>query len=87
MTPPAARLFAVWTLVTGLVRVYAAYDISNPALYQLGFLTHVVAAAHFSSELLVFRTLRLTGPQFFPLLVGSGGSVWMALQYGHYVAR
>ncbi len=87
VTPLAARLFAVWTLVTGVIRVYAAYDIGNRSLYQLGFMTHVVAATHFTSELLAFGTLRLTGPQYFPLIVGSGGSIWMALQYSHYVSQ
>ncbi len=66
VTPLAARLFGAWTLMTGLVRIYAAYDVSSPALYQLSLITHIVAASHFTSELLVFGTLRLTGPQIFP---------------------
>ncbi|KAJ9156388.1 hypothetical protein NKR23_g832 [Pleurostoma richardsiae] len=85
VTPLAARLFGTWTLITGILRVYAAYRVDDPVLYQLGLITHLLAAAHFSSELLVFKTLRLTGPQIFPLVAGFGGSIWMALQYHAYV--
>jgi hypothetical protein len=85
VTPLAARLFGTWTLITGIVRIYTAYDVHSPALYQLGVLTHALAAAHFTSELLVFRTLRLTGPQFFPLFAGYGGTIWMIMSYSQYV--
>ncbi|CAK7268043.1 ergosterol biosynthesis protein [Sporothrix epigloea] len=85
VTPLAARLFGSWTMLAGFIRMYAAHDVNNRALYELALITHVVAAAHFISELMLFQTLRLTGPQLFPLLVGTGGSIWMALQYTHYV--
>ncbi|KIH89864.1 hypothetical protein SPBR_01042 [Sporothrix brasiliensis 5110] len=86
VTPLAARLFGTWTMLAGFVRMYAAHDIGNRALYQLALITHVVAAVHFISELTVYKTLRLTGPQLFPLIAGTGGSIWMALQYSHYVS-
>lgn len=85
VTPLAARVFGIWTMLAGFIRMYAAHDISNRALYQLALITHLVAAFHFISELTVYKTLRLTGPQFFPLVAGTGGSIWMALQYSHYV--
>lgn len=85
VTPLAARVFGTWTMLAGFIRMYAAHDISNRALYQLALITHLVAAFHFISELTVYKTLRLTGPQFFPLVAGTGGSIWMALQYSHYV--
>ena len=85
VTPLAARLFGTWTLITGIVRIYAAYDVHSRALYQLGILTHALAAAHFTSELLAFRTLRLTGPQIFPFFAGYGGAIWMIMSYSHYV--
>ncbi len=87
VTPLAARLFGAWTLMACFVRIYTAYDVGNKALYQLSLLTHVVAAAHFASEWLVFKTFRLTGPQLFPLFAGNVGTIWMAMQYGHYVAN
>lgn len=85
MTPLAARLFAAWTFITGVIRLYAAYDVSNPVLYQLSLLTHIVAASHFLSELLIFKTCPPSGPLVFPIIAGSTGSIWMALQYAHYV--
>ena len=86
VTPLAARVFGTWTMLAGFIRMYAAHDIGNRALYQLALITHVVAAFHFISELTVYKTLRLTGPQLFPLVAGTGGSIWMGLQYGHYVS-
>lgn len=85
VTPLAARLFGLYTFFAGVIRMYAAHDISNRALYQLAFITHAVASAHFISELTVYKTMRLTGPQMFPLIAGTSGSLWMALQYSHYI--
>lgn len=85
VTPLAARVFGVWTMLAGLVRVYTSHDVGNRALYQLSIITHAVAAAHFTSELLVFKTMHITGPQLFPLAAGFGGTLWMVLQYAHYV--
>lgn len=87
VTPLAARVFGVWTILAGIVRIYTARDVHNRALYELSLITHMVAAIHFSSELLFFKTLKLSGPQFFPLAAGFGGTIWMTLQYGHYVSN
>ncbi|TLS31456.1 hypothetical protein PpBr36_03471 [Pyricularia pennisetigena] len=85
LTPLAARLFAVWTLITGVVRLYTAYDVSNQALYQLSVLTHFLAGGHYLSELLIFKTCRPSVPVLFPIFAGSTGFIWMTLQYTHYV--
>jgi len=87
VTPLAARLFGVWTLMNGFIRLYTAYDVHSRALYHLSILAHLGAAIHFTSELLVYKTMRWTGPQFFPLFAGWSGAVWMILQYGHYVSK
>lgn len=85
VTPLAARLFGVYTILAGVIRVYGAYRVNDPVLYQLCLFTHVLAASHFTSEIVVFKTLRLGWEHAFPLTAGFGGSVWMALQYGNYV--
>ncbi|KAK3318943.1 hypothetical protein B0H66DRAFT_253200 [Apodospora peruviana] len=85
VTPLAARLFATYTFMAGVVRFIASYDLENPGLYQLAILTHVIAAVHFTSEMFVYKTMRFTGPQAFPFAAAYGGTIWMALQYGHYV--
>ncbi|KAL2193634.1 hypothetical protein P885DRAFT_72023 [Corynascus similis CBS 632.67] len=85
VSPLAARLFGTWTFLAGLIRFYASYELENRALYQLAIWTHVIAAVHFTSEMLVLKTVRFSGPQAFPFLAAYGGSLWMILQYNHYV--
>ncbi|RKU48868.1 hypothetical protein DL546_008157 [Coniochaeta pulveracea] len=85
VTPLAARLFGTYTFAVGLIRLYAAYAPEHWALYQLGIWTHVIAAAHFTSELLVYKSIRFSGPQVFPFIASYVGTVWMVSQYGHYV--
>ncbi|KAL1872771.1 hypothetical protein VTK73DRAFT_1377 [Phialemonium thermophilum] len=85
VSPLAARLFGTYTFMAGLIRFYASYDLGNRSLYQLALWTHVIAAVHFTSEMLAFKTIRFSGPQIFPFLAGYGGAVWMILQYKNYV--
>ena len=85
VTPLAARLFATYTFVISVVRLYAAYHLAFAPLYQLGIMTFVVAWAHFVSELVVFKTQRLGRPQMLPLGFATCGIVWMASQYSFYV--
>ncbi|KAL2022890.1 hypothetical protein VTK56DRAFT_4421 [Thermocarpiscus australiensis] len=85
VSPLAARLFGIYTFFAGLIRFYACYQLENPALYQLAIWTHVVAAVHFTSEMLIYRTVRFSGPQIFPFTAAYGGAIWMLLQYKHYV--
>jgi hypothetical protein len=85
ITPLAARLMGIYTFLAGVIRIYASYRLEDPSLYQLALWTHVIAAAHFTSELLVYKTMKFTGPQAFPLLAAYGGGLWMYLQWGHYV--
>lgn len=85
VTPLAARLFGVYTVLAGVIRVYGAYRVNDPALYQLCLFTHLLAAAHFVSEALVFKTISLGWEHAFPFAAAFSGSVWMGLQYGNYV--
>lgn len=85
VTPLAGRLFGTYTLVISVVRLYVAYNISSPPMYQLGIMTYVVAWAHFVSEMVLFRTMYLGGPQSLPLFFATLGIVWMSAQYGYYV--
>ncbi|KAK3352606.1 hypothetical protein B0T25DRAFT_189165 [Lasiosphaeria hispida] len=85
VTPLAARLMGTYTFLAGIIRIYASYHLEDPSLYQLGIWTHVLAGAHFTSELLVYKTINFSGPQIFPFLAAYGGTAWMVLQYGNYV--
>jgi hypothetical protein len=85
VSPLAARLFGTYTIMAGIIRIYASYDLGNQSLYQLALWTHIIAAVHFTSETLVYKTIKFSGPQIFPFLAAYGGGLWMVLQYGHYV--
>ena len=85
VTPLTARLFGVYTTLAGLIRVYGAYRVHDPALYQLCLLTHLIAAAHFTSEAFVFKTAVLGWEHAFPFAAAFSGSLWMILEYGNYV--
>ncbi|KAF2125065.1 ergosterol biosynthesis protein-like protein [Dothidotthia symphoricarpi CBS 119687] len=85
VTALSSRTFGTWTVLTALVRLYAAYNITHPAFYQLGMWTFGVAFAHFVSEWLVFGTTRLGKPLAGPLVVSTTSLAWMALQWGNYV--
>jgi len=84
-TALSSRTFGTWSLLSAIVRLVAAYHISNPQIYQLAFCTYAVAFAHFMSEWLVFKSTSwgpgLTGP----VLISTGTLVWMYLQWGFYV--
>ncbi|MCJ1411107.1 ergosterol biosynthesis protein [Ptychographa xylographoides] len=85
VTPLHARTFGVWSLVTCIVRIYAAYNISNPALYQLTLWTYIVGIAHFTSEWLVFGTAEWGMPLASPVVVAGGSLIWMLAQWGYYI--
>ena len=85
VTPLAARLFGTYTFMAGLIRFYACYQLENPSMYHLAIWTHVIAGVHFTSEMLVLKTMRFTGPQTFPFVAAYGGAIWMLVQYKNYV--
>lgn len=85
VTPLAARLMGNYTVLAGLIRIYGSYHLENSALYQLVMWTHVVAAVSFTSETLIYKTIRFSGPQIFPFLAAYSGLLWTYLQYDHYV--
>ncbi|PHH73874.1 hypothetical protein CDD80_3522 [Ophiocordyceps camponoti-rufipedis] len=85
VTPLAGRLFGTWTLITCVVRCYAAYNLRLGPVYNIALWTYVVALGHFASELFVFRTMRFGLPQMFPFVLASCALIWMPLVRHHYV--
>jgi len=85
VTELSARTFGTWTAVTSIVRLYAAYHITESAVYELALWTFMIAFAHFTSEWLVFGTAKwgrgLAGPVFVSTCTG----LWMLIQWSHYV--
>jgi Erg28 like protein len=84
-TPLSARTFGTWTAITSIVRLYAAYHITNPQVYQLALFSYVVALAHFLSEWLIFKTARLGAGLTGPLVVATTSLVWMVSQWEFYI--
>ncbi|RDA83822.1 hypothetical protein CP532_5128 [Ophiocordyceps camponoti-leonardi (nom. inval.)] len=85
VTPLAGRLFGTWTLITCIIRCYAAYNLHLGPVYDMAIWTYVVALAHFTSELFVFRTMTLGLPQIFPFALASGALIWMPMVRNYYV--
>ncbi|KAF2188576.1 ergosterol biosynthesis protein-like protein [Zopfia rhizophila CBS 207.26] len=85
VTPLSARTFGTWTFLSSIIRLYAAYHIDEPLIYQLALWTYGVAWAHFMSEWWVFGTTRWGKGLAGPVFVSSGSLMWMWLQWGFYV--
>jgi len=83
VSPLQSRTFGTWTITAGLVRLYAAYNISDPGLYHLAMATYGLALAHFMLEAAVYRTVGWGALP--PFMVASLSLGWMILQYDHYL--
>ena len=84
-TPLQSRTFGTWTSLAAIVRIYAAYNITNPILYKLALWSYVIAFAHFISEWLIFGTARWGRGLAGPVVVSTGSLLWMYLKWEAYV--
>ena len=64
--------------------MYAAYNITDPLVYQLTLWTYVIALAHFLSEWLYFGSAKMGKGLLSPMIVATGSLTWMLLQWGFY---
>lgn len=85
VTHLSARTFGTWTFITSIVRFYGAYYLNNPQIYQLVQWTFVVAAGHFLSEWLVYRTCKFGKGIAGPMIVSSTSLLWMYTQKDAYL--
>ncbi|PCH42262.1 Erg28-like protein [Wolfiporia cocos MD-104 SS10] len=85
VTALQARTFAIWTLTSAAIRLYAAYNIHTKQVYDLALFSYLFAFAHFGSEILIFRSANINGPVVSPVVVSTVSLVWMFLQYDYYV--
>lgn len=86
VTPLSARTFGTWTFIAALVRLFASYNIDNPAFYSLALCTYAVAFAHFASEWLIFGTAEWGSPLAGPIVVSTSTITWMLMQKEFYVS-
>ncbi|GMM52507.1 Erg28 protein [Starmerella bacillaris] len=84
VTPLSNRTFGTWTAAVAVIRFYAAYNLSNPAVYSIAYSTFLIAGFHFLCEWLVFRTTNLGKGLLGPLFVAGVTSVWMYYVKGQY---
>ncbi|MCJ1358933.1 MAG: ergosterol biosynthesis protein [Icmadophila ericetorum] len=85
VTPLSARTFGTWTLLSSVIRFYAAYRIDDNDFYSLALWTYVIALAHFGSELLVYKTAKLNQGISPTLVVAVSSLLWMLVQREYYV--
>ena len=85
MTPLAGRLFGTWTIITAIVRCYAAYNLRYGPVYDIAIASYVVALGHFASELFVFKSMTFGLPQVFPFTLATLAVVGMPMVRDYYV--
>ncbi|WVO13098.1 hypothetical protein L204_100709 [Cryptococcus depauperatus] len=84
MTLLAGRLFGSWTMLASLVRGLAAYNIHDPIVYKLAICTYALATFHYTTELVVFKSVKPNRASIGPLVVGWTGLIWTLTQRNHY---
>lgn len=85
MTPLSARTFGTWTALASIVRLYGAYHINEPAVYEMCIWTYAIAWMHFMSEWFVFGSARWNRGLAGPVVIANISLVWMLMQWGYYV--
>ncbi|KAK4554462.1 ergosterol biosynthesis protein [Recurvomyces mirabilis] len=85
VTELSARTFGTWTALSSIIRLYTAYNIHDPLIYQLCLWTYAIAFAHFTSEWLVFGTARWGRGLAGPIFIATGTLTWMLTQWSYYV--
>ncbi|THV47571.1 hypothetical protein BGAL_0302g00140 [Botrytis galanthina] len=73
-----ARTFGCYTLVSGMLRLITAYNLSSPELYFLTLWAYVVIAGFWGMEWLYFGTVAF-GPALCASIVIDGGAVIIML--------
>ncbi|KAJ2717186.1 ergosterol biosynthesis protein [Coemansia spiralis] len=85
VTPLTSHVFAAWTALSAVLRYQCAFNMGNAVLYDLTFWSYAIAAAHFASEVLVFRTSKVPGPVVSTFFVAFTSMLWMVKDRDLYV--
>ncbi|KAJ5210993.1 Erg28 [Penicillium cf. griseofulvum] len=83
-SPLSGRIFGTWTFLSAVIRMTAAYNITNSVAYDLGMWTYGIALAHFIGEI-ICGDASLEGRFLSPLVVASSSLVWMFTQRAAYL--
>ena len=77
-----------WTLTSAMVRIYASYNINNPAVYQLCMITFMIAMLSFGMEVFVYKTAPISSPGVYPAMIMSTVMFfWMYSSYAYYSVK
>ncbi|KAH0423065.1 hypothetical protein CcaCcLH18_12436 [Colletotrichum camelliae] len=79
-----AHLYGIKNVYTGLIRLYAAYNISNPQLYDLAAWTSAGVLFLYLTEFSIWNTVRARELTF-PLVTASANLIWMLWARGYYL--
>jgi hypothetical protein len=85
VTPLSARTFGTWTLLSAIIRSYAAYNIDNKQVFEIAFCSYLIAFLHFFSEWLVFGSTRFGKGLAGPAIVSTLTMTWMIMQKDFYL--
>lgn len=83
-TPLSSRTFGTWSFLAAVVRIYAAYNITDPLMYQLAIWSYAIAGWHFLSEWFIFGTTRWGRGLAGPVIVSSTSLGWMLWSWESY---
>ncbi|KAF7128614.1 hypothetical protein CNMCM5793_003402 [Aspergillus hiratsukae] len=86
VSPLSSRTFGTWTFLSAVIRMYAAYNITTPVVYDLAIWSFGLALVHFVGEWLVFGSAQLKGRFVSPLIVASSTLAWMLSQRESYLS-
>lgn len=86
VSPLSSRTFGTWTFLSAVIRMYAAYNITTPVVYDLAIWSFGLALVHFVGEWLVFGSAQLKGRFVSPLIVASSTLAWMLSQREAYLS-
>jgi hypothetical protein len=80
VTHLSIRTFGIWTFLSGFIRLYAAYNITNPQFYALVTWAYVASCIHYGSEALIYRTMKVgMFGTLMSFVVDGGGLIWLLL--------
>ena len=79
-----AHIYGVKNIYSGLIRLYAAYNIHKRELYHLALMTYVGVFAFYAMEWLIWKTVRLreTASSF---LISGVMLSWMLIEQDRYL--
>lgn len=84
VTPLCARTFGTWTIISAVIRYFAAYHINDINVYNICIASYCVALWHFGSEWIFYRSCKFDKGLFGPLIVSTCSITWMLSQREFY---